>query len=147
MSKDAQLPAKSVVSQLCDLMSGCVRAAVVLVVSLLLSGCGNSDVGNELQIPATPVISARESYAVIEQAYSPLHQDAESDSSILAQMRRGSVVEIIGRTANHQQLDGRLERWYRIRYFDNEGWTFGGWIAVFQTRGRANNYARTVLDD
>jgi len=120
---------------------------VLFLVSALLSACGVSDSDDGLEIPATPVISVRESYAVIEQAYSPLHQDAESGSSILAQMRRGSVVEIVGRTANREQLDGRLERWYRVRYVDSEGWTFGGWIAVFETRGRAENYARTLLDE
>lgn len=119
----------------------------IIVLSVLLSACGASNAGDEIEIPATPVISARESYAVIEQAYSPLHEEANSGSSIVAQMRRGSVVEIAGRTANREQLDGRLERWYRVRYVDSEGWTFGGWIAVFETSGRAENYARTLLYD
>ncbi len=133
---------------LCRSGKGSSSALVVLfVVSALLGACAVSDSDNGLEIPATPVISVRASYAVIEQAYSPLHQDAESGSSILAQMRRGSVVEIVGRTANREQLDGRLERWYRVRYVESEGWTFGGWIAVFETRGRAENYARTLLHD
>ncbi len=131
---------------------GCTRGfwlhvAVLLIGAALLSACGASSSGDDLEMPATPVLSARESFAVIEQAYSPLHQEAESSSSILAQMRRGSVVEIVGRTASREQLDGRLERWYRVRYVDSEGWTFGGWIAVFETRGRAENYARTLSYD
>ncbi|TVR87549.1 MAG: hypothetical protein EA428_12975 [Spirochaetaceae bacterium] len=120
---------------------------LMLMIVALLSACAASDGGNELEMPVTPVISVRESFAVVEQAYSPLHQDAEPSSSILAQMRRGSIVEIVGRTANREQLDGRLERWYRVRYVESEGWTFGGWIAVFETRGQAENYSRALSYD
>ena len=116
----------------------------VLVVAIIVlsaySSCGR-DAGDSPELPATPVISTRESWAVVRNAYVRVLEEPAADAQIRGHVRRGVILAIEDRTPYLDKVDGQSGRWLAVRGQDVSGWIFGAYVDGYTTRAQAETAA------
>lgn len=117
---------------------------VALFMSLLVT-CSADDSVTDVSLPETPVLSARESWGVVESPYVRVFQTADEDGPIAGHLRSGVVSEITARIVS--PVGEGEDGWVQIREDDLSGWVRRREIELFDTRERAENAARAIRGD
>lgn len=125
-----------------------MKPFVALFVAFLapfLSTCSADDGVTDVSLPETPVLSARESWGVVERPYVRVFRDADEDSPIAGHLRAGIVSEITARIVS--PVNDAENGWVQIREDGLTGWVRRQEIELFDTRERAENAARAIRGD
>lgn len=128
------------------------RLAVLRAVSLsaialflvTLASCNRSASSERVSLPPTPVLSIRSTWAVVKSPLLRVRDQASGQSTVLAHVRMGAVVEIIGKSDKEDTIENETSFWYRVNYEGLKGWVFGTYIVIFDTRAKADQFAATL---
>ncbi|TVQ40971.1 MAG: hypothetical protein EA384_01505 [Spirochaetaceae bacterium] len=124
----------------CRLRSGVPPILLFLFVLSVAASCGGEADGR-LELPATPVISARESWVVVRSAYVQLMQEPAADAAIRGHVRRGAILAIDDRTPYLDTVDGQSDHWLAVRDDELFGWVFAAYVDGYSTRAQAETAA------
>ena len=117
------------------------RLLVLGALFLALGACSRVSEETRVDLPVTPVISARPQWAVAADVYVQIRAEPSIDSPIEGHLRTGDVVEII--SISTKSIDGARGRdtWYEVAGAEIHGWTLGSSLEFYESRTRARNAA------
>lgn len=119
--------------------------ALLFAALAALAGCdGGADT---VELPPTPVISARESWAVVRGAYVRVQDEPATGSAIQGHVRRGVVLAITERTPFPDTVDGQRDYWLAVCSEEISGWVFGAYVETFTTYDQAETAARALRSE
>lgn len=111
--------------------------SVLVVIATLVAACSREEPPTEIELAETPVLSGRESYALITIEYARLYRSPETGSETLVHARRGDVLAVLSSTPD--------QLWYRLQAPGVRGWVDSEAVRLFPTEEQARN-ARGMLD-
>lgn len=117
----------------------CFAAAAVFAVAL--ASCSRSANADRVTLPPTPVLSIRSTWAVVKSPLLRVRDQASGQATVLAHIRMGAVVEVIGKSDKTDTVENEVSSWYRVNYEGLKGWVFGSYIAIFDSRSKADDFA------
>lgn len=121
---------------------------MVLVVSatlLLPLGCGSKEKEEiSVELPTTPVLSVRSTWAVITGSHLRLRDRATTESEAITTLWRGNVLEIIARDETKVRVEGKDDYWYRVAYDGLQGWVFGAYIELCESEQDAERLSNEL---
>lgn len=109
---------------------------------MILSSCGPERVP-AVSLDPTPPLSGGMGWGVVSVAYARALAEPLPEAEQAAFFRRGEVLELTGRTRRNQAPSRGV--WYRLRSEEGEGWLHESFVRVFDTKPRAEAYAREGL--
>ena len=107
------------------------------LVLITVSSCVRKDVITPMELPATSVLTAQSTWAVITSSHLRLRETPSTESKALTTLWQGSVLEIVSRTSTKDTADDQIDYWYQINYDGLHGWVFGTYIVAFESRDNA----------
>jgi uncharacterized protein YgiM (DUF1202 family) len=113
------------------------RAILALPLLLAAAACGRDRRVEPVEFPATPVLSARSTWAVVASPLLRVREQPDSRSTVLQHIRQGVVVEVISKSDREDEVEGLRDSWYRINYEGLKGWVFGPYLTLFDSRAAA----------
>ena len=114
----------------------------------LATGCEKREEPlGDIILPPAPLVSENESWAVIESSYLRLRERPEANSRLVTTLWRGYVLEVVSRSPNKVYMDDEEDYWYQVSYDGLQGWVFGSYLAVFDSREEAVTKARAIRTD
>lgn len=117
----------------------CLPLALLLL--LPLASCGRRQPVERIVLPPTPVLSIRSTWAVVTSPFLRLRSEPLADASVLAHIRRGSVLEVLSRTDRREELEQSSSYWYQVSYEGVRGWVFGAFLEIVDSKARAESMA------
>jgi len=114
--------------------------ALAALLALGMLACSPSREGS-LKLDPTPLFSAGHGWAVVKGAYVRLKESPSQSAADLSQLRRGEILEVIGRDLGSPDEDEDRGLWYRLRAGSGSGWARAGDIDVVATRAQAERSA------
>jgi uncharacterized protein YgiM (DUF1202 family) len=120
---------------------GAALIAAALLCPLFLLGCGRSGGAERVNLPATPVLSIRSTWAVVKSPLLRVRQEPSNQSMVLSHVRMGSLVEVLTKSDKEDTVENETAWWYRVDYQGLKGWVFSSYIEIFDSRSKAEQYA------
>jgi len=118
------------------------RSALILVAAAFLftlGSCHGKAPVDKLKLPATPVLTLRAGWGVVDQPYARVLESPDDGAPIRAHIRRGTVVEITAKTNYTDVVEDERDNWYQVRLEDVDGWIFGANLSLYDSRQQAEN--------
>ena len=109
----------------------------MLLVGVAIVGCSQRSPVEEIRLPPTSVLTTGQQWGVVRSEFLRLRADSSLRGEVLAYLRRGEIIEVTGRSAQLQEIEGESEHWYQVSYEGVRGWAFGAYIAVADSRSGA----------
>ena len=103
-------------------------AALLLSLILGLGACGSPKIEPALVLPPTPVLAMSIRWAVVDVDGLRLREKPDQTGRILLSLAEGARVEILARTPDAMEIDGRTDYWYQVNHNGLRGWTFGAFL-------------------
>jgi uncharacterized lipoprotein YajG len=106
---------------------------------MILGGCKEEvPVEFNIVLPSTPILSNYQSWAVVTDSYLRVTSERSRNSSVVATLRKGDILEIIS-----SQLDNEGSLlWFEVMNDDIRGWVYGTSIKMFENREQAETASR-----
>ena len=125
-------------------MSGVVtRRRIIGVLSCLICACSNVSEEPRVNLPVTPIVSARPRWAVASDVYVQIRDLPDSDAAIEGHLRVGDVVEIVSIDPRTVEGDRGRDTWYEVAGDGIHGWALGSRLQFYDSENRALNAARS----
>lgn len=115
---------------------------ILIFGSIIMTGCAEEVLKDlNITLPATPILSNDQSWAVVTDSYLRVTEERDKNSSVVATLRRGYILEILS-----SQLDdeGTL-LWYEVSDKKIVGWVHGTSIKMFENRQQAETASKETL--
>lgn len=119
-------------------------ALLLLLLFGTLPGCARSDAPVSVELPSTPVVSARPAWAVVRGVYVRILSEPAAGSSIEGHVRRGAVLRVHSRTPFTDVADGVRDHWYSVSTPEFSGWVFGAVLETFPSEALARSAAEAM---
>ncbi len=117
---------------------------VLAAVTLAASSCGRSAGAERVSLPPTPVLSIRSTWAVVKSPLLRVRDQPSGQATVIAHVRMGAVVEVISKSDKEDTVESDTSFWYRVNYEGLKGWVFGSYIAIFDSRVKADAFAASL---
>lgn len=116
----------------------------MLIVSVaLLPGCRKKTVSEfKIELPATPVLTVRSNWAVVNSSHLRLREKATIQSRAITTLWQNNVLEIISRDEAQQEVEGKSGYWYKVAYDGLQGWVFGAYLQLYESESEARRAAQ-----
>ena len=111
--------------------------AAAALATAALTGCGQRPVAEEMVLPPTSELTTGQQWGVVRSEFLRLRADATLRGEVLAYLRRGEIIEVMGRGDSPREIEGESEYWYQVSYEGVRGWAFGAYIGVAESRSAA----------
>ncbi len=111
---------------------------------LLLGGCDRVETPTGVDLPPTPVVSARPAWAVVRGAYVQILSQPTGEAEIEGHVRRGAVLRVHSRTPFTTSVDGVRNHWYAVSTAEFSGWMFGAFIDTYASEAVARSAAEAI---
>ncbi len=108
---------------------------------LPLASCGRRPTTERIELPPTPVLSIRSTWAVVTSPFLRVRDEPLAKAAVLAHIRRGSVLEVLSRTDRKEELEQVSSYWYQVSYEGLRGWVFGAFLEIVDSKARAESLA------
>lgn len=118
-----------------------LSVAAAFLASVMLLSCSRSSGSERVNLPPTPVLSIRSTWAVVKSPLLRIRDNPSNQATVLAHIRMGGVVEIIGKSDKEDTVENEVSSWYRVNFEGLKGWVFGSYIAIFDSRSKADEFA------
>ena len=118
-----------------------LRVAICAFFVFGLIACGIS-IDSSLKLAPTPPLSGGSGWAVVEVAYARLKARPSGSASDLGHLRRGSVVELLGRELGDPMVAKDKGLWCRLKVEGVEGFVRESELDVFSSKEQADRAAR-----
>ena len=115
---------------------------LLVMILAALTGCDRG--ADPVEFPPTPVISARESWAVVRGAYVRIQSEPSAGSAIQGHVRRGAILAVSERTPFLDTVGGQRNHWLAIVGDEISGWIFGAFVETYTTFEQAQTAARSL---
>ena len=119
----------------------CLPLALLLPALLPLAACGRRQQVERIELPSTPVLSIRSTWAVVTSPFLRVRSEPLANAPVLAHIRRGAVLEVLSRTDRREELEQTSSYWYQVSYEGLRGWVFGAFLELVDSRARAEGLA------
>lgn len=119
-------------------------ALMILLSFPFLFACSEEQPIPDVELPATPVLSIKSRYGVINSSHLRLREKPTLDARAITTLWRGNVLEIVSQGAEKETVEEKLDYWYRINYDGLQGWVFGAYIDLYDSRDQAEIAAREM---
>jgi uncharacterized protein YgiM (DUF1202 family) len=117
---------------------------MMALLALAFISCGRSSGSERVILPPTPVLSIRSTWAVVKSPLLRIRDQPSGQSTVLAHIRMGAVVEVISKSDKKDTVENDTSYWYRVNYEGLKGWVFGTYISIFDTRSKADAFAASL---
>lgn len=127
-----------------------IYISIILIITVILSfsSCEKQEeVLGDIELPPAPLVSESESWAVIEAPYLRLRERPETGSRLVTTLWKGYVLEVKSRSPEKAIVDDGEDYWYQVNYDGLQGWVFGSYLGVYDSREAAEIQARTIRAD
>ena len=123
-------------------------AIFLIILPLTMISCEKQEepIG-DIELPPAPMISQNESWAVIEASYLRLRERPEPGAKLVTTLWKGYVLEVMSRSPSRVVVDDEEDYWYQVNYDGLQGWVFGSYLSVYDSREEAEVEARAVRAD
>ncbi len=112
-----------------------------LLVLLSAAACGRQPVTERIDLPPTPVLSIRSTWAVVTSPFLRVRDEPLAKARVLAHIRRGAVLEVLSRTERKEEQEEATSYWYQVSYEGLRGWVFGAFLEIADSKARAESLA------
>lgn len=103
-------------------------ATLALALTLGIAACEPPKIEPALVLPPTPVLAMSIRWAVVDVDGLRLRDKPDQTGRILLSLTQGARVEILARTPDAMEIDGRTDYWYHVNHNGLRGWTFGAFL-------------------
>lgn len=117
--------------------------AIVLLISGLSACSRKEEEPLKVELPSTPVLTVRTSWAVISSSHLRLRERPSVESNAVTTLWQNNVLEIISRDEKKQSVEGRSDYWYQVAYDGLQGWVFGAYLEMYESETEARRMARS----
>ena len=100
-------------------------------------GCSRDLPLTGLDMPTTPVLAIKVSWAVVSSPYLRVRSKPQSNAEVVAHLRNSSIVEILAKTSYPETVEGKSDYWYEIACDGIRGWVFGNYLEFYNSREEA----------
>jgi len=97
----------------------------------------------QVELPSTPVLTVRTSWAVISSSHLRLRERPTVDSNAVTTLWKNNVLEIISRDESRKSVEGMSDYWYKVAYDGLQGWVFGAYLELYESESEARRMARS----
>jgi hypothetical protein len=73
-----------------------------------------------------------------------IREEPSNKSAVLSHIRMGAVIEVIAKSDKEDTVENEVSYWFRVNYEGLKGWVFGSYIAIFDSRAKADKYSLTL---
>jgi hypothetical protein len=121
-----------------------IRLSSLALLSILAFSCSAAR-GNYLKLDPTPPLSGGPGWAVVMDAYARLKDSPSPVAKDLSHLRRGELLEVLGRDLGPEAAPGQRGVWYKLKVDNVEGWVQAESLDVFPTKDQATLTAAKYL--
>ena len=114
---------------------------ICLLALLSAAACGRRPTVERIELPPTPVLSIRSTWAVVTSPFLRMRDNPRAQAPVLAHIRRGAVLEVLSRTERKEELEESSAYWYQVSYEGLRGWVFGAFLEIVDSKARAESLA------
>ncbi len=97
-----------------------------------------------IDLPTTSVLSVKTRWAVITGSHLRLREHAGTDSRAVTTLWEGNVLEIIARDDAQVRVEDKDDYWYQVAYDGLQGWVFGAYIELYESKEKAEEASRQL---
>jgi hypothetical protein len=108
-------------------------------IALSVTGCKRGNENREIELPITEVLSLKSRWGVITSSHLRLRSKPSVTSQALTTLWRGYVLEILSRKPQKEEIEELFDYWYQIRYDGLQGWVFGAYLELYDTKTQAEH--------
>lgn len=127
-------------------MRGTLPCTALLIAAALLSGCGQREAERPITLPPTPALSVRAHWGVAKERYLRAFNGPSTDSKVVFLLRAGDILEITAKSGYTDRVRAERDYWYHVIFEKREGWVFGSWLDLYESRERAENASRLLTN-
>ncbi|MBN2049936.1 MAG: SH3 domain-containing protein [Spirochaetales bacterium] len=120
------------------------RVVLLFLFLPLFSFCSREDVVLDIELPPTPILSIKTSWGVITSSHLRLREEPNLESRAITTLWRGYVLEIVSQGPEKETVEDGYDYWYRINFDGLQGWVFGSYLDIFDSRDQAETAAREM---
>ena len=119
---------------------------LILFMTILAADCRKEAVVSypDIKLPPTPAISLETNWGLITSSHLRLRERPETDAKAISTLWRGYILEILSQTPTMETVEGMSDYWYRISFDGLQGWVFGGYLDIFNSRDDAERAAMEI---
>lgn len=112
------------------------------IAALSLSSCSKKQEYPQIKLPPTPLLGSEENWAVVNNPLLRLREGPSIHDKALISLRGGYVVEIMKRSQTQDTVGDNTNYWYYINFRGLNGWVFGYYLTMFDSRQGAEQAAK-----
>jgi hypothetical protein len=117
---------------------------LLLILLTFFSSCEKQEEVRPIQLPATSVLRVQTTWAVINAPHLRLREFPTNSSRVIRYLKGGFVLEIISKTGTLETLEGEENYWYQITFDGLNGWVFGAYLDLFDSKEQAEAASREM---
>lgn len=121
-----------------------IGALLLLIAAAGVLSCEKQEQVRPIQLPATSVLKVQTTWAVINTPHLRLRELPDDSSRVVRYLKSGFVLEIISKTGALETLEGEENYWYQITFDGLNGWVFGAYLDLFNSREQAEAASREM---
>jgi hypothetical protein len=106
--------------------------------------CDSRNTAEPIDLPATTALVLQTNWAVITSSHLRLREGPGIGAGVLATLWKGSVLEIVSKTSTKEMAEGEEGFWYQISFDGLDGWVFGTYIELFDSKNDAEESSREL---
>ena len=113
-------------------------------VAVILVCCSREEPLAGLDMPTTPVLAIKVSWAVVASPYLRVRAKPQPAAEVVAHLRNSSLVEILAKTSYPEAVEGKSDYWYEIACDGIRGWVFGSYLELHNSRQEAEKASQAI---
>ncbi len=120
--------------------------SILFFLVLTTGGCTGEEErkGLDIPLPSTPAITLETNWGLITSSHLRLRREPTLESDAISTLWRGYVLEILSQTPFMEEAEDMTDYWYRISYDGLQGWVFGGYLDIFNSRDDADRASMEI---
>ena len=115
---------------------------LIMIADAGISSCEKQEQIRPIQLPPTSVLKVQTTWAVINAPHLRLRELPTDSSRVVRYLKAGFVLEIISKTGTLETLEGEENYWYQITFDGLNGWVFGAYLDLFDSKEQADAASR-----
>jgi hypothetical protein len=123
-----------------------LSAIIVLLAGIPVACGGNREPEVQIELPTTPVLSARSRWGVVISSHLRLREQPTTQSTPVTTLWQGTMLEILSRDERKTMVEGEQNYWYQVVYDGLQGWVFGAYLRLFEEETDAQRAARSLKE-
>lgn len=129
---------------LCYIPAMKICLLILLLVSNLFFSCKHEKGIADIKLTPTRVLSIQSRWAVINSTHLRLREKPDLNSKAITTLWKGYVLEVVSQNTVSENLDNEEGYWYQVKYGGLQGWVFGAYLKLFDSKENAERSSREI---